>query len=176
MEPESVLERELVRQWRELLERKTRVWGALETELEKRHGLSASEFEVLDLLSEYMCEELPRVQELADHVPVTQSALSRMIGRLEGQDLVFRKMCEDDRRGIRVGLTQTGMERLDQARPTHRAILSATFAEPEQPEPRAAGAKSRRRPAAEAADVAERAAETVTETIAERAAETVAAG
>jgi DNA-binding MarR family transcriptional regulator len=129
MEPESVLEKELVRQWRDLLERKTRVWGALETELEKRHGLSASEFEVLDLLSEYDCEDLPRVQELAGHVPVTQSALSRMIGRLEGQDLVFRKMCQDDRRGIFVGLTEHGFERLDQARPTHRAVLTAEFGE-----------------------------------------------
>jgi DNA-binding MarR family transcriptional regulator len=143
MEPESVLERELVRQWRELLERKTRVWGALETELEKRHGLSASEFEVLDLLSEYDCDDLPRVQELADHVPVTQSALSRMIGRLEGQDLVFRKMCQDDRRGIFVGLTPNGFERLDQARPTHRAVLSAEFAGfGEGGEPSAVGAEN----------------------------------
>jgi len=129
METESPLERALVEQWRELIARKTRVWNALETELDKRHGLSASEFEVMDQLSEYDCANLPRVQELALHCPVTQSALSRMIGRLEGQNLVFRKLCDLDRRGVYVGLTDEGMERLAEARRTHRSVLAAELSE-----------------------------------------------
>lgn len=131
METESPLERALVEQWRELIARKTRVWNALETELDKRHGLSASEFEVMDQLAEYDCANLPRVQELAEHCPVTQSALSRMIGRLEGQNLVFRKICDLDRRGVYVGLTDAGFERLEQARRTHRMVLAAEL--PDKP-------------------------------------------
>lgn len=128
MESESLLERNLVDQWRELVARKTRVWNALELELDRRHGLSASEFEVLDTLSEYDCAEPPRVQELADHVPITQSALSRMIGRLETQNLVTRTLCSSDRRGVFVVLTDEGMRRLAEARPTHRAVLATELA------------------------------------------------
>ncbi|GAA1981958.1 MarR family winged helix-turn-helix transcriptional regulator [Catenulispora subtropica] len=127
METESLLERSLVEQWRELVARKTRVWNALELELDRRHGLSASEFEVLDTLSEYDCATPPRVQELADHVPITQSALSRMIGRLESQHLVTRTLCADDRRGVFVVLTEQGLAKLAEARPTHRAVLAAEF-------------------------------------------------
>ena len=127
METESLLERNLVEQWRELLARKTRVWNALELELDHRHGLSASEFEVLDTLSEYDCAKPPRVQELAGHVCITQSALSRMIGRLESQNLVTRALCVDDRRGVYVVLTDAGMAKLAEARPTHRAVLASEF-------------------------------------------------
>lgn len=125
MESESLLERNLVDQWRDLVARKTRVWNALELELDRRHSLSASEFEVLDTLSEYDCADPPRVQELAAHVPITQSALSRMIGRLETQNLVTRTLCDSDRRGVFVVLTDEGMQRLAEARPTHRAVLAA---------------------------------------------------
>jgi DNA-binding MarR family transcriptional regulator len=125
MESESPLERALVAQWRELVARKTRIWNALDTELDKRHGLSASEFEVMDQLAEYELGYEPRVQELALHCPVTQSALSRMIGRLEGQNLVFRKLCDADRRGVFVGLTPEGQVRLQEARRTHRTVLAA---------------------------------------------------
>lgn len=132
MEPESLLERSLVEQWREFVARKTRVWNALELELDRRHGLSASEFEVLDKLSEYDCAtKPPRVQELASHVPITQSALSRMIGRLESQNLVTRALCVDDRRGVYVVLTAEGIAKLAEARPTHRAVLAAEFGTPE---------------------------------------------
>lgn len=135
MESESLLEQNLVEQWRELVARKTRVWNALELELDRRHSLSASEFEVLDTLSEYDCADPPRVQELAAHVPITQSALSRMIGRLETQNLVARTLCDSDRRGIFVVLTDEGMQRLAEARPTHRAVLAAEL----NPTPTATG-------------------------------------
>ena len=130
MESESLLEQHLVEQWRELVARKTRVWNALELELDRRHSLSASEFEVLDTLSEYDCADPPRVQELAAHVPITQSALSRMIGRLETQNLVTRTLCHADRRGVFVVLTDEGMQRLAEARPTHRAVLAAELNAP----------------------------------------------
>src|SRR5258708_5272317 len=126
---ESPLEQALVAEWRDLVARKVRVWNALEQELDKRHGLSVSEFEVLDQLAEFTPDTKPRVQELADLVPITQSALSRLLGRLENQDLVERCLCTADRRGIFVGLTDKGRASLDAARPTHRAVLAAEFAE-----------------------------------------------
>src|SRR6266487_4291699 len=88
----------LLTEWRDLLDRHARVNCALEHALEERHGLGVSEFEVLDRLATSK-HETHRIQELADAVHLSQSALSRVVGRLEDQGLVVRSMCTDDRRG-----------------------------------------------------------------------------
>ncbi|MDO3703227.1 MarR family transcriptional regulator [Micromonospora sp. C28SCA-DRY-2] len=118
----------LVDQWRELTARRVRIWNALEQALEEQHGLSCHEFEVLDQLSECTEEMKPRVQDIADVVPITQSALSRLIGRLEKQGLIERKLCEVDRRGINVYLTDAGRARHAEARPTYCEVLAQQFA------------------------------------------------
>ena len=58
---------------------------------------------------------------------MSQSALSRLIGRLESAGLVIRAICAADRRGIFVNLTEAGRERYLAARPTHRAVLKASL-------------------------------------------------
>ena len=82
-----------------------------------------SEFEVLERLA-CDCGERPRMQELAAAVHLSQSALSRTVGRLEKDGLVERAMCPEDRRGIAVCLTAEGRERYEAARPTHRRVLA----------------------------------------------------
>ena len=52
---------------------------------------------------------------------------SRMIGRLEQHGLVGRSLCDDDRRGIYVCLTDAGRRRHAEALPTQRAVLAATL-------------------------------------------------
>jgi DNA-binding MarR family transcriptional regulator len=59
------------------------VAAALERELGERHGLGISEFEVLERLAEDSGHKF-RVQELAESVHLSQSALSRLIGKREG--------------------------------------------------------------------------------------------
>jgi DNA-binding MarR family transcriptional regulator len=115
----------LVSEWRSLAARHAAVCAALEHELGERHGLGVSEFEVLERLAEN--EHTFRVQELAEAVHLSQSTLSRLIARLEQHGLVRRSMCDADRRGIDVCLTEAGRERHAQARPTHRAVLAATM-------------------------------------------------
>jgi DNA-binding MarR family transcriptional regulator len=68
-----------------------------------------------------------RMQELAESVHLSQSALSRVVGRLESEGLVTRKMCASDRRGIFACLTDAGRERYEAARPTHRTVLAETL-------------------------------------------------
>jgi DNA-binding MarR family transcriptional regulator len=102
------------------------VCAALERELGERHGLGVSEFEVLDRLAENE-EHKFRVQDLADAVHLSQSALSRLVGRLEQHGLVQRSLCDLDRRGIYVCLTDAGRQRHTEALPTQRAVLSATM-------------------------------------------------
>jgi DNA-binding MarR family transcriptional regulator len=116
--------------WRALAARHAAVNAALERELGERHGLGVTEFEVLERLAEDE-EHQFRVQELAEAVHLSQSALSRLIGRLEQHGLVQRSLCDLDRRGIYVCLTEAGRRRHAEALPTQRAVLAETLTAPE---------------------------------------------
>jgi DNA-binding MarR family transcriptional regulator len=108
--------------WRELLDSHARVSGALERALQAEHGLGVSEFEVLDRLAD-ADKDQRRMQELADCVHLSQSALSRLIGRLESEGLVSRAICSNDRRGIFACITDVGRARHQAAVPTQRRVL-----------------------------------------------------
>jgi DNA-binding MarR family transcriptional regulator len=116
-------ETDVVDTWRHLLDSYARAVGALERRLEEEHGLGVSEYEVLERLAEGPKAER-RMQELAGAVHLSQSALSRVVGRLEAEGLVVRGMCAEDRRGIYACLTDAGRARYDAARPTHRKALA----------------------------------------------------
>ena len=116
----------IVSAWRALAARHAAVSAALERELGERHGLGVTEFEVLERLAEDE-EHQFRVQELAEAVHLSQSALSRLIGRLEQHGLVERSLCDLDRRGISVCLTAAGRRRHAEALPPQRAVLAATL-------------------------------------------------
>jgi DNA-binding MarR family transcriptional regulator len=117
----------LAESWRGLLEKHARTHGALERAL-KEHDLGVSEFEVLERLVNAGPEQR-RMQEIGEAVHLSQSALSRVVGRLESDGLATRGMCPDDRRGIFVCITDTGRERYKAARPAHRAALAESLGE-----------------------------------------------
>jgi DNA-binding MarR family transcriptional regulator len=105
------------------MSRHAAVHCALERELQDRHGFGVSEFEALEWLVE--SGKQCRALELTGALPLSQSAASRVVARLERQGLVTRSICESDRRGIYVCLTDAGNSRYREARPTHRAVLAA---------------------------------------------------
>ena len=117
---------QLVEAWRAIVASHAAACAALEHELGRRHQLGVSEFEVLERLAESR-EHKFRAQELADTVHLSQSALSRLIGRLESHGLVERCLCDRDRRGIYVILTEAGLRRHAEAAPTHRAVLASVL-------------------------------------------------
>jgi DNA-binding MarR family transcriptional regulator len=116
----------LVAQWRALAQRYHETSCALERELQEQHGLGMSEFEVIDRLAGADHGKL-RMQELADQVHLSQSALSRAVARLERDGLVCRLLCEQDRRGVFVTLTDEGRWRHEAARPTQRSVLTESL-------------------------------------------------
>lgn len=116
----------LVDAWRGLLDSHARAHGALERAL-KAHDLGVSEYEVLERLAGDGPDDQRRMQELGQAVYLSQSALSRVVGRLEQDGLVSRGMCPEDRRGIFVCITDAGRTRYDAARPSHRAALAETL-------------------------------------------------
>ncbi|MFC0625965.1 MarR family winged helix-turn-helix transcriptional regulator [Kribbella deserti] len=112
-----------VREWRELLARHADMSCVLERELQAAHQLGMSEFEVLERLAE-IPEHSGKVQKLAGAVHLSQSALSRVISRLEIAGLVERKICPEDRRAVNVLITEAGLQRHAEAQPTQRRVLA----------------------------------------------------
>ncbi|WP_427018564.1 MarR family winged helix-turn-helix transcriptional regulator [Pseudarthrobacter sp. P1] len=112
----------LVEQWRRVQDAYMRTSNAIDRELESRFDIGFNEFEVLDLVSETGLDEC-RMKKLADHTPLTQSALSRIVDRLEKAGLITRSACSDDRRAIFVELTEQGRALHREAAVVHRGVL-----------------------------------------------------
>ncbi|MFI5673719.1 MarR family winged helix-turn-helix transcriptional regulator [Streptomyces cellulosae] len=122
-------EQALAERWREILALHAHTQCELDRALH-RHGLCASDFEVLDVLSEGRSADGTcsyRVQEISERVHLSQSALSRLIARLEKDGLVERGMCAEDRRGVRVALTAKGRTLHGDVLPVQRAVLTRTL-------------------------------------------------
>ncbi|MEJ7635484.1 MarR family transcriptional regulator [Aeromicrobium sp.] len=119
----NVSDDKLAASWHELMGRYNRLACRLDRELGAKHGLTSSEFEVLQLLHGAKAGGKVRTADLGDRVHLSQSALSRLISRLENDRLVCRNTCSDDRRAQWTEITTEGRARYKAARPTQRAIL-----------------------------------------------------
>jgi DNA-binding MarR family transcriptional regulator len=117
---------ELLDRWSELESRHARVREALEHALQRQHRLSLSEYEVLCHLAESP-EGHRRIQELAEEIHLSQSALSRLVQRLEDDGYVQRAVCDFDRRGVFACVTEAGRKAQAEAHPTHVAVLAETL-------------------------------------------------
>jgi len=113
----------LVDRWRSLLASYNEVACHLERALQERHELTVGEFETLDRLIAADCDKL-RMQDLATDMYLSQSALSRTVARLEKSGLVGRALCEADRRGVFVAVTDAGRQRHVEACATRLAVLA----------------------------------------------------
>jgi DNA-binding MarR family transcriptional regulator len=109
--------------WRSLMEVHAAVASELGAELTVRHGLSVNEFDAL--------VNIPtaglRHHELTDRVILSQSALSRLLDRLEARELIERSEAYADGRGVEIRLTTAGRKLKTQAVRTNAAIVERTF-------------------------------------------------
>lgn len=112
----------LAADWHQLMGRYQRLMCALDRELGSAHDLTASEFEVLQQLEQADQCSL-RMNALGESAHLTQSALSRLVSRLEKDGLVERTTCAQDRRSLFVALTAAGRTRYAEAKPTQRRVL-----------------------------------------------------
>lgn len=118
----------LLDRWHALLTCYNDVAVHLERALQDSHELTMSEFETLDRLITVECEKR-RMQDLAADMYLSQSALSRAVARLEKTGLVERALCEADRRGVFVRLTEAGRRRHAEARKTQLHVLAERLAQ-----------------------------------------------
>ncbi|WP_020667057.1 MarR family winged helix-turn-helix transcriptional regulator [Amycolatopsis nigrescens] len=108
--------------WRTLAALHARVEDRLERVLQKEHGLSVSEYSVLEVLTRQDGFHL-RMNQLANAVVLSQSATTRLVNRLEDRGLLQRYLCPTDRRGIYTEVTAAGRELFGSARPAHQEAL-----------------------------------------------------
>jgi DNA-binding MarR family transcriptional regulator len=112
--------------WRGFLRTYSTLVRELDDELTRKHGLPVSSYDVLVQLDEAEDGRL-RMSALADAVLLSRSGLSRLVTRLESQDLIERLECANDARGSFAAITRKGRARLDEARVTHRAGVRERF-------------------------------------------------
>ena len=98
----------------------------LDAELEARHGLPLTSYEVLRSLRKSPHGKL-RMAELAEHALLSRSGMTRLIDRLEREGMVGRSTCDKDGRGCYAVLTDHGREVVEQARATHIEVVRAGF-------------------------------------------------
>lgn len=80
-----------------------------------RHDLEAGEFDVLAALRRSGAPYEMSPGALCDETLVTSGTMTNRVDRLQGAGLVERQRAVDDRRGVRVLLTDAGRERVDSA-------------------------------------------------------------
>ena len=68
------------------------------------------------------------MKDLTQVSPMTQSALSKIVDRLEKGGYVHRSACSEDRRSLVVGLTDAGVQLHEDAAKIHREVLMNTLA------------------------------------------------
>ncbi|HEY9357192.1 MarR family transcriptional regulator [Arthrobacter sp. BE255] len=115
-------DRQLVEQWRSMQTTYFQTAGALERALEAKFNIGLTEFEILDLVAE-SADAACRMKQLGERTPMTQSAMSKVVDRLDKAGLISRQSCEDDRRSLFLELTDAGRALHRQAAVEHRALL-----------------------------------------------------
>jgi DNA-binding MarR family transcriptional regulator len=112
--------------WSQLVAVHARVGGSVERTLQRRFGIGTSELQALIALAQSPDGEL-RMQELNDVTFLNQSSVSRMVARLERAGLAERRSCEQDRRGVFTGITDSGTKVLRAAMPVYEGSLRESF-------------------------------------------------
>lgn len=114
--------------WRGFLRTHHEMIASLDRELERRHGLPLTSYEVLLQIADSPTGTL-RMSDIAERVLLSRSGLTRLVDRLERDGLVRRRTCPSDLRGQNAELTERGREVFADARRTHLAGVRRHFLE-----------------------------------------------
>jgi DNA-binding MarR family transcriptional regulator len=119
--------------WRGMLRVHAALTKVLDAEMEARHGLPLTSYEVLLVLADAEGERM-RMCDLASSILLSRSGLTRLVDRLERDGLLERQSCPSDARGAFARLTPAGRGRFDEARRTHLAGVQTLFLDRLEPE------------------------------------------
>ncbi len=114
--------------WLRLVHTVSTVESDIARMLTSKHGIGLSEYRALQALAKAPDREL-RMQDLATHLQLNQSSISRMVERMERSGLTVRDVCADDKRGVFSVITEKGEARLEEARADYEAALTSALKE-----------------------------------------------
>lgn len=106
---ETIPDRTLSASWEQV----TAIIAAVDTTLGKwlvdNYNIGLTDYRAMLHLSRASNREL-RITELANRVGLTQSSVTRLVGRMETKGLAFRDNCPDDGRGVFAVITDAGLK------------------------------------------------------------------
>ena len=106
--------------WRAYLAMSGRLQAALGRQLQRDHGLSLADYDVLVAITE---RPECRMGELGAHLGWEQSRVSHQLARMRTRGLIERTGSADDRRAAVVTLTVAGRDALEAAAPGHAELV-----------------------------------------------------
>ncbi len=112
--------------WLRFLRAHAAVTRELSARLENDHGLTLSDFDVLVQLFHAEGHRLRRI-DLARTVILTASGITRLLDGLERAGWVEKQRCASDGRVAYAALTETGLEKIADARVSHLADIEELF-------------------------------------------------
>jgi DNA-binding MarR family transcriptional regulator len=115
--------------WLRLLRAHATLTRRMDANLQTAHKLTINDYEVLLALARAEDRRMRRV-DLAEHVLLTQSGITRLLQGLERAGLVERADCPTDGRVVYAQLTDRGYARLREASRTHLDDIRSLFAAP----------------------------------------------
>lgn len=114
--------------WERFLRAHATIARSLDGDLVREHGMTLSDYDVLVQLAR-SADGCLRPSELAERVLLTRSGITRVLARLEKDELVARRSCPDDGRVTYATITPEGREKLRSARRTHLRGIRERFSD-----------------------------------------------
>jgi len=112
--------------WIAFLRTHSAITRELSAQLQREHGLTLNDYEVLLHLSHAEGGMMRRV-DLAETVLLTASGITRLLEGLEGAGFVCKETCSSDARVSYAKLTDAGAEKLREAAVTHLRGIDELF-------------------------------------------------
>lgn len=122
----ETLEPDTVAAWRGLLFTEAAVVRALEKDMLEQHDLPITWFDLISRLARADGRRL-RMHELEEASMFTRSGLTRLADRLEEAGLVRRERSAEDRRGVYLAITDSGLAKIDEVWDDHQRSIQEHF-------------------------------------------------
>lgn len=112
--------------WIAFLRSHSAITRELSAQLQREHGLTLNDYEVLLVLSHSEDGMMRRV-DLAETILLTASGITRLLEGLERSDFVCKQTCASDARVSYAKLTDAGRQKLSDASVTHLRGIDELF-------------------------------------------------
>lgn len=126
MSAQSISPPKQLEAWVSFLRSHAAITRELSAQLQREHGLTLNDYEVLLHLS-HAEEAMLRRVDLAERVLLTASGITRLLEGLESSGFVKKETCPSDARVSYAKLTETGAAKLRRAAVTHLRGIDEFF-------------------------------------------------